>query len=340
VSQPLASKGLSLVAVPSPTAETKPTVAKRSSDLPTPKFEPKPAIESKSEPLPVASPLAAGRNVAIKAEDSPPSPLVTEQPNVRLAIPSPNPEPAVVLNSAASNPSPTAKPVEPAPSATYRLPNQVTLHYEANRSGFQGKSTLSWKKSIDAAAQSTRYEAQLASSATVLFKTFEHRFKSTGVINDWGLAPLRVEEKRTNGSTVATTIEPANNRVIISSKEGFLPYDPLAHDLVSLMVQLAILAQTQPSWQQAGTAQDFTVYRPSGIKRWRFQSMGITTITLGARQHQTVYVRRVTPSGEIDYEDQYHFWLDLNRYGFPVKMRLVDSKNNATDITMIDWQEL
>jgi hypothetical protein len=42
---------------------------------------------------------------------------------------------------------------------------------------------------------------------------------------------------------------------------------------------------------------------------------------------------------EPDFEDQFHFWLDLSLYGFPVKIRQIDSKGNVTDISMIDWQE-
>lgn len=220
---------------------------------------------------------------------------------------------------------------------SYRLPNQLKVQFEATVRGFAGKSVLSWKKTTQDGV--SRYEAQQLSTVAIPFKTFEHRFKSSGVINNLGLAPLNVEEKRPNGSSVATTVEPDKNRVIISSKEGFLPYDPQGHDLVSLMVQLAIYAQSNPKWQQSGTAQDFTVYRPSGIKRWRIQSMGLTNIALADKQVQTIHLRRVPLWAEPDYEDTYHFWLDLNRYGFPVKMRQTDSKGNHTDINLVDWQE-
>ncbi len=222
-------------------------------------------------------------------------------------------------------------------AAHYQLPNQVVVRYEAHVSGLSGKSVLNWQKTVGPIG--SQYEAQLSSSATILFKTFEHRYKSSGAINAMGLAPLAVEEKRTNGSTVATTIEPDKQRVIISSKEGFLPYDPLGKDLVSLMLQLSINTQTQPLWLKAGTAQDFTVYRPSGIKRWRFQSMGMDTIQLKNQGVQAVYIKRVAIGSEPDYEDQHHFWLLPSKYGFPVKMRLVDNKGRTTDIVMTDWQE-
>ncbi len=297
---------------------------------------PKPA-----SPEPVHRPEQNTAPLPISSDSQALSPTTVAQPNSLAPIDiqtatltSPGP----IVTAPASLTRPTTP--EVAQGSPYRLPNQLTVRFEANSSGVMGKSVLSWKKTSDLLTQTTQYDAQLSTTATVFFKTFEHRFKSSGVINSLGLAPLNVEEKRTNGSIIATTIEPDKNRAIISSQTGFLPYDPQAHDLVSLMVQLAILAQTQPQWQQAGTAHDFTVYRPSGIKRWRFQSFGLASIVLGEKQLETIYVRRVAIDSQADYESQYHFWLDLNHYGFPVKMRMVDAKNNVTDIQMVDWQEL
>jgi hypothetical protein len=180
-----------------------------------------------------------------------------------------------------------------------------------------------------------RYEASLVTSALGM----ELRYKSIGSIGINGLAPLAIEEKRPFKSAIAISIEPSNNRVIISSKEGFLPYDPLGHDLISLIIQLGMYTQLLPHWSQSGTMQDFTVYRPNGIKRWRFQSQGLDTIQVRGEMRQVVYIRRIASDGQPDYEDQYHFWLDPKLHGFPVKMRQVDNTGKMTDIVMTDWKE-
>ncbi len=134
-------------------------------------------------------------------------------------------------------PLPTSQPrPNTIPASLYRLPNQLTVRFEANTRGITGQSLLTWKKFGDSLNQNVKYDAQLVTSATVLFKVFEHSFKSSGVINSLGLAPLSVEEKRPNGSIIATTVEPDKNRSIISSQAGFLPFDPQAHDLVSLIL--------------------------------------------------------------------------------------------------------
>jgi hypothetical protein len=215
----------------------------------------------------------------------------------------------------------------------YSLPNQVSVRYETNYQGIAARSELQWKKIGEVGTQ--RYEASLITSALGM----ELRYKSVGLIGIKGLAPLAVEEKRPFKSTIATSIEPSNNRVIISSKEGFLPYDPMGHDLVSLIIQLGIYAQSLPQWSLPGIAQDFTVYRPNGIKRWRLQSQGLETIQVRGEMRQVVYIRRIASDGQPDYEDQYHFWLDPQHYGFPVKMRQVDNTGKMTDIVMTDWKE-
>jgi hypothetical protein len=215
----------------------------------------------------------------------------------------------------------------------YSLPNQVSVRYETNYQGIAARSELQWKKIGEVGTQ--RYEASLITSALGM----ELRYKSVGLIGIKGLAPLAVEEKRPFKSTIATSIEPSNNRVIISSKEGFLPYDPMGHDLVSLIIQLGIYAQSLPQWSLPGIAQDFTVYRPNGIKRWRLQSQGLETIQVRGEMRQVIYIRRIASDGQPDYEDQYHFWLDPQHYGFPVKMRQVDNTGKMTDIVMTDWKE-
>ncbi len=215
----------------------------------------------------------------------------------------------------------------------YALPNQLNVRYETNYQGIAALSELQWKKTDDEGV--LRYEASLVTSALGM----ELRYKSIGSIGINGLAPLAIEEKRPFKSAIAISIEPSNNRVIISSKEGFLPYDPLGHDLISLIIQLGMYTQLLPHWSQSGTMRDFTVYRPNGIKRWRLQSQGLDTIQVRGEMRQVVYIRRIASDGQPDYEDQYHFWLDPKLHGFPVKMRQVDNTGRVTDIVMTDWKE-
>jgi hypothetical protein len=291
-------------------------------------------VSNLTEPEPVIAPVA-------NVPQTQPAPILPVMPAMPVGINEPITRPAMPITQLPHTLDPrhmspqTRLPDETlaAMSQPYSLPNQVSVRYETNYQGIAARSELQWKKIGEVGAQ--RYEASLITSALGM----ELRYKSVGLIGIKGLAPLAVEEKRPFKSAVATSIEPSNNRVIISSKEGFLPYDPMGHDLVSLIIQLGIYAQSLPQWSLPGIAQDFTVYRPNGIKRWRLQSQGLDTIQVRGEMRQVVYIRRIASDGQPDYEDQYHFWLDPKHYGFPVKMRQVDSAGKVTDIVMTDWKE-
>ena len=255
------------------------------------------------------------------------------------SAPPSNPAVAAASNTPSQLSTPSTQPVL-APTS-YKLPTQLKLSYAANARGLNGKATLNWRKTVDTKSvepDNASYEADLTAAVT-FFKTFQYGLKSSGSITRSGITPLKIEERRTNGSTIAITVEPQNKRVIISSQEGFQPYTPGGQDLLGLMLELGIFVQTQSKWSTAGTAYDFTVYRPSGVKKWRFQSQGMQTIEVAGKQVPTVHIKRIAADNQPDYEDQQFLWLDPARYGFPVKMRWVDNKQNVTDILMTEWQE-
>jgi hypothetical protein len=217
-------------------------------------------------------------------------------------------------------PAPTVLDREPlaSPVQAYRLPKQFTLRYSNVELPLSAHSVLTWAQSET--PDGTGYTAQWS----IPSPGGQSQLKSSGLMRSDGLAPRRLDEQRRNGSVVASSIEPDNQRVIISSKAGFLPYDPKGQDLLSLLVQLAIAAQTQPALHQAGVQLDYTVYRPTGIKRWRFQSMGLN----GSR---LLELHRVPLGSEPDYEPWYQFVLDLNQQGLPAVIRWTDAKDKTSE---------
>jgi hypothetical protein len=349
--QGLNKTGFTWVNMPTPAAKA---VLKPVAIKPRVKLPPKPKPPPPAEPTPtlapatIPAPVAATAPALTSATPEAAPPVIESLTKVSDVVPS-NIEPLPAIDTASASSavdtgasvSVTPQSAEPSSSPgstttqgnTYQLPQQVKIRYETSYQGFPAHSELQWKKTGEVGAQ--RYEASLTTSAMGM----EHQFKSLGIIGIKGLSPLGAEEKRPFKSAIATSVEPSNNRVIISSKEGFLPYDPLGHDIMSLMIQLGIYAASLPEWSKPGIAQDFTVYRPGGIRRWRFQSQGLDTIQVRGEVRQVVYIRRIASDGQPDYEDQYHFWLDPKQYGFPVKMRQVDNKGKATDIVMTDWKE-
>ena len=285
---------------------------------------------------PVLPPAALAPQIKLldKNSDKPleplsPAPLPLVQPAPATTAPTlaPIAIPAPVLQ--------TKQPVVTAQDSigAYRLPKLVKASYRAVYQGIPARSTLFWQTKAD--AQGANYEAQLVSTAMGA----EHRYASRGRLADTGITPSWAEEKRPFKSAIAINIEPQNNRAIISSQTGFLPYTAGGQDALGMFLQLGVYVQSQPQWQRAGTAHDFVVYRPNGIKHWRIQSQGIQTVEIAGKQVSTVYLRRIPTDGQADYEDQYHLWLDPAHYGFPVKIRIVGNGDKVTEITMTDWVE-
>jgi hypothetical protein len=283
-------------------------------------------------------PLEPASTSVPQPEATPPEAQLTEAPSTTVAT-------AILPVSHTIQPSPNSFPPISSDKFTYTLPKTATVTYDltVRKSGMSvsGKAILNFTKTDSdlAAGVNAKYVSDLTASATLFFKKHEARYGSEGQLTPFGLRPLIVEEKRPKGSMIRTTIEPDNGRVIISGKEGFLPYYPNAIDYLGMIVQLAINQQIEARWRVPGTVQDFKIYRANGITDWRLQSQGMTTITVADRTIETLYIKRIPLDDKVDYDDVQHFWLDPAHYGFPVKIHWDQQDGAAFDIVMSNWQE-
>jgi Protein of unknown function (DUF3108) len=245
---------------------------------------------------------------------------------------------ALAQNNAATT-AVTSTPTPVLAAMPYHLPKNLMARYETSIYGLSGESVLTLKQTASDAGLG--YDAELNTSARVLFKRFEMLYGSKGVLNETGLHPRSVMEKRVRGNRMVTTITPSKRRAV-SNESGELPYDANGVDILSMAIQLGINQQMDARWQKAGMYQDFKVYRPSGMTTWRLQSQGFQTIALGDDTVKALYIKRIpiaNATDNQDAEDQQHLWLDPSRYGLPVKMRFVDKSGRSADINLIDWQE-
>jgi Protein of unknown function (DUF3108) len=245
------------------------------------------------------------------------------------------------LYTAASTP-PAASPVTAAsaPNAVFTLPAQLRAQYSGvgkyGKFPLSGSGLITWNSRSDSAtAAGTPYDASLEIGA--LF--YKSVLTSQGVVNGAGIHPRRTEEKNTGKTAVVIATDVANNRVSISGKEGFQPYDASGQDLLTVIAQLGVSVQTQPQWRIAGAQKTFAVYRPGGLKHWRFQSQGLQTLLINGVAVPTIYVVQLAEDGGIDQDDQHHLWLDPARHGFPIKLRKIKKGGDYVELTLKDWQE-
>jgi hypothetical protein len=232
----------------------------------------------------------------------------------------------------------------------YKIPKKLYISYETNTydednsvvktatSIFEFED-LKESKTVDETTIDYNYNAELKTLSPLLNTDIDLRYSAKGLLTIYGLRPLRIEESSAKKSMVATTIDPIIGQVVISSQEGFFPYNPNTQDLLSLLIQLGINQQTEPRWLTAGTVQDFQVYRPNGLTTWRFQSQGIETVKIGEQSLELLYIKRIPLDNQMDYEEEQHIWLDPNHYGFPVKMRFIRHNGQSTEFVLKDWLE-
>lgn len=268
----------------------------------------------------------------------------TALPNATEAKPSGKPEAAA---AAAPELLPTEelakiKPPEPPKQAaaasqapatpSYQLPNKAQAKYEGTYQAMTVRGTSSWQLKGD------DYSTELLLQAG----GFEMKSSAKGNLGAGGAVLREAEEVDFRKRRVRMFSEPENKRVSISNKEGFQPYSDGNVDVLSLMVQFAALVQVEPKWLKAGTAQDFTVLRPGGVRKWRLQSQGLTTLQVGGRNVEVVHIKRIRLESEAnDYERVLHFWLDPARRGMLVRLRYEDTKDqySSIDITLTQFTE-
>lgn len=226
-----------------------------------------------------------------------------------------------------------------AASKPFTLPAQLQAHYsfvgKYGRFPLSGNGLLTWNTRIDGSAATATYDASLNIGA--LF--YKSVLSSHGVVTATGIHPRRTEEKVTGRNAIVITTDTVNARVNITGKEGFQPYDANGQDLLTVIAQLGIYVQTLPQWRTVGTEKIFTVYRPSGLKHWRFQSQGVQSVLVNGVAVPTIYVVELPETGAQDQDEKHHFWLDPSQHGFPIKLRKVKQSGDFVELTLKDWQE-
>jgi hypothetical protein len=230
----------------------------------------------------------------------------------------------------------TPTPTNGVNSLGFTLPNQLRAQYagagKVGKMSLAGNGVIAWQtKNV---GDTLHYEASLEIGA--LF--YKSTVNSQGVINAFGIHPLRTEQKNTGKAASTITVDPKNKTATLTGKDGTIPFDAAGQDLLTVIAQLGTYVQTQPQWRVAGEQKTFSVYRPGGLKSWRFQSQGMQTITVNGAAVPTVHIVQIPADGAADKDDQHHFWLDPVRHGFPIKLRKIKG-DDYVELTLKDWQE-
>ncbi len=123
-----------------------------------------------------------------------------------------------------------------------QIPASIRLHYVVTKGSSSAQALLSWQNKPSMAGQIPTYELTLEASLgplTLLKQT------STGEITQHGLVPVRYSDKRLRKSEQATHFDAAAGLVTFSNNRPQAAWAVGLQDRLSVLVQLAALAQGQ-----------------------------------------------------------------------------------------------
>jgi hypothetical protein len=237
------------------------------------------------------------------------NPRPTEPPPGIAALPA---APATPAAAPAAVPARTAEPGETVvPRYATRLPASARLDYELQRGALAGSAQLQWQR--DGAAYEMRLDGELQ-GRPVLAST------SRGLIDDDGVAPVRLAERRRARELRAANFQRDAQRITFSGPQSSYPLLPGTQDRLSWMVQLPAIVAADPAHARTGTRLTLYVVGTRGdAQAWQFEVLGTESLDLPAGAvAEALHLQR---DAERPYDTRVEVWLDPGRQHLPVRAR-------------------
>jgi hypothetical protein len=311
---------------------------------------PQPIVKPPPKPKPVAKPrphptFPAPIPEASVAESNPaptavPDPDTSGAPNgTQTPVADDNKvtanEPAVVEPPAPAEPA-AATPVEKEAPIHYKidLPPSAELEYNVHKvsadgSGFRGSGTITW--------QSADGNYQVTGEASWLFITALH-FKSEGVLNDYGIAPVLYSEKHFNRSETDTHFNrDERNSISFSASTVSYPQKGGEQDRGSIMWQLAGIGRGDREKFVPGAQIDLFVAGVRDGDIWSILVVGQEEIEVGGGKTTAWHVVRNPHPGT--YDEKIDIWLAPQYQWSPVKIRYTYKDGGYLDMSMSSFHQ-
>lgn len=229
--------------------------------------------------------------------------------------------PRIAAAGGSSKPEPQAASAAP-PTYRTRIPPPAQLHYALSRGLLRGVGELSWQP--DANGYALRLEGKVPPFGTLITQTSAGRFDAAG------LAPLRHTDKRVRRDERAATFERDQGTIRFSGKDATEPLQPGTQDRLSVMVQLAAIAEAWTQPPAAGTVVEMEVVGARGdAHRWALRYDGLQPVTTAGGTTQALKFEREAQGGK---ETRAEFWLDPQAHHLPVRARLTDGDGDALEL--------
>jgi len=218
----------------------------------------------------------------------------------------------------------------PATRRPFDLPPSADLTYSigARQRGFNlsGDATLTWR------ANDSKYSVNAESRVALLGKLTENR--STGIVDNWGLAPTEYYDKRFRKDPTTATFDRDGKTITFSDGDKTYPIKGGEQDRVSVSWQLVAVARAAKDKFKPGSEWQFFVVGPRDADPWTFRVVGREKVQAGASlgEVDAVHVMRAPPPGSRD--QTLDIWLAPGHEWYPVKLRFTDNDRDYVEQTL------
>lgn len=203
-----------------------------------------------------------------------------------------------------------------------RIPASARINYRLSRSGIVGSGLLDWRVEGD------RYVLRLEGSVPIIGTLITQI--SRGGFDDAGLAPTRYTDKRWRRDERVADFDRAAGRIVFSGDKPALPLRKGTQDRLSVMVQLAAIANAWSEPPAVGTVLTLPVVGARGDARsWALRYLGPQALRIGEASVQAL--RFLREPEEAD-DTRAEFWLDPAASYLPVRARLTDGDGDALEL--------
>ena len=207
------------------------------------------------------------------------------------------------------------------------VPPSAELKYDvqALRDGqmVYGSGKISW--------QSDGGNYTVNGEASILFFTLLN-FKSAGVIDDFGVAPVIYSEKRFRRPETNTHFHRERNTISFSASTATYPRKGGEQDRASIVWQLTGIGRGDGEKFVPGAEIDFFVAGVRDAAPWRVRVIGEEQIEIGNGKVIAWHVVRIPKPGS--YDQKLDIWLAPQHEWYPVKLRFTEANGEYLDMLL------
>jgi hypothetical protein len=208
------------------------------------------------------------------------------------------------------------------PSATFDM---TVDRVDADGTKWTGAATMTWH------TDGNRYQASVEAGVSLLITRVNLLvLRSEGAIDDYGIAPLKVTEKRTRRPETATHFNRDAGTITFSASERSYPLLVGAQDKATVPFQLGGIGRADVN--QLGGDIDIQVGEDKEATMFRFQLVGEEEIETKMGKLVTWHLSRPPKPGS--YSSRLDIWLAPGLNWYPVQIRNTEASGALTTQTV------